>query len=105
MCSCESRSPTDASGVAVGRAPAFAGARRAANPSPAHPITPVTHSASPGCAPLRDGATGGEFLIGVRGELDIRRLSFLFSWDQGGVTDKDVALAREIEAVAAPPEA
>ncbi|MDP2271674.1 MAG: hypothetical protein Q8N23_01450 [Archangium sp.] len=34
----------------------------------------------------RDGSTGGEFLIGVRGELDVRRLSFLFSWDQGGVT-------------------
>ncbi len=29
----------------------------------------------------------------------------LRTWDQGGVTDKDVALAREIEAVAAPPEA
>lgn len=34
----------------------------------------------------REGTTGGEFLIGVRGELDVRRLSFLFSWDQGGVT-------------------
>ncbi len=34
----------------------------------------------------RDGSTGGEFLIGVRGELDVKRLSFLFSWDQGGVT-------------------
>ena len=34
----------------------------------------------------RDRSTGGEFLIGLRGELDVRRLSFLFSWDQGGVT-------------------
>ncbi len=34
----------------------------------------------------RNGETGGEFLIGLRGELDVKRLSFLFSWDQGGVT-------------------
>lgn len=34
----------------------------------------------------RDRISGGEFLIGLRGELDVKRLSFLFSWDQGGVT-------------------
>lgn len=34
----------------------------------------------------RGQETGGEFLVGVRGELDVRRLGFLFGWDRGGIS-------------------